>query len=98
MENRLPGGTVITWVIILLNQRAQIQAFFYPCSWPVMANRHQQQQLLPIVIIIIEHVFIYLIIYNMFVPTFDILYQCIEYVAGYKDVCSGTTHAPLPVL
>ena len=36
-----------------------------------MTARHQQ--LLPIVIIIIEHVFIYLIIYIMFVPTFDIL-------------------------
>ena len=32
LENGLTGDTVITWVIILSYQRAQIRAFFNPCS------------------------------------------------------------------
>ena len=46
-----------------------------------MTTRHQQQQLLPIVIIIIEHVFIYLIIYNMFVPTL------VRYIVTVYRIC-----------
>ena len=44
LENGLLGDIVITWLIILLYQRARIRAFFYPCSLACNIQRDKKKE------------------------------------------------------